>query len=141
MKKDHTLINKTLQSLLKNGVFLLVIFAVVMACTDSTTEEIATEPTAEIFEPTANFTAKIDGAIMGSVIAPNANIEISATNGEKKITGTTDENGEFFITGFNEGIYTVTITTENTDKLETFQDVEVKRGEVTALGTVDLAVQ
>ncbi len=136
MNRDKLLVQRTMQSLVKYGAFLIVIMMVVFACNNAIEEKDTIE------EPvTANLTAKTDGAIMGSVIAPNADIEVVASNSEEKITGTTDENGEFFITGFNEGIYTVTITTENTDKVETFQDVEVKIGEVTALGTVDLAVQ
>tara|TARA_R100000306_G_scaffold29587_1_gene32413 strand:- start:1759 stop:2175 length:417 start_codon:yes stop_codon:yes gene_type:complete len=85
-------------------------------------------------------TTKKDGAIMGSVIAPNSEVSIVATNSEEKITGTTNEVGEFFITGFPEGNYTVKIKTEE-NKLpeQTFENVEVKIGEVTALGTVTVA--
>ncbi len=125
-----------MQSLLKYGAFLIVIMMVVFACSNTAKEKSNFEQPV-----TANLTVKTDGAIMGSVIAPNAEIKIIASNSEEKITGTTDENGEFFIKGFEEGIYTVTITTSTTDKVETFQDVEVKIGEVTALGTVDLAVK
>lgn len=136
MKREKLLVQRTMQSLLKYGAFLVVIMMVVFACNNAEEKE-----ELKVKEPIANFTAKIDGAIMGSVIAPNSEIEITASNSEEKIKGTTDENGEFFITGFEEGTYTVTITTENTEKEEIFRDVEVKIGEVTALGTVDLAVQ
>ena len=137
MNREKLLIQRTMQSLLKYGAFLIVIMMVVFACSNSAEEE-----ENNLQEPvTANLTIKTDGAIMGSVIAPNAEIEIIASNSEEKIKGTTDENGEFFITGFEEGTYTVTITTSTTEEEEVFQDVEVKIGEVTALGTVDLAVQ
>ncbi|WP_432412159.1 hypothetical protein [Rasiella sp. SM2506] len=136
MSREKLLIQRTMQSLLKYGAFLIVIMMVVFACSNTAKEKSNFEQPV-----TANLTVKTDGAIMGSVIAPNAEIKIIASNSEEKITGTTDENGEFFIKGFEEGIYTVTITTSTTDKVETFQDVEVKIGEVTALGTVDLAVK
>jgi Carboxypeptidase regulatory-like domain len=137
MKKEKLVVERTMQSLLKYGAFLVVMMMVVFAC--SNTEENAILVTEE--NTSANFTAKTDGAIMGSVIAPNATVEIIASNSEERIEGTTDENGEFFINGFKEGTYTITITTENTEKKEIFQDVEVRIGEVTALGTVALAVQ
>ncbi|PVW15270.1 carboxypeptidase-like regulatory domain-containing protein [Marixanthomonas spongiae] len=89
---------------------------------------------------TATETKKTDGAIMGSVIAPNSEVSIVATNSEEKITGTTNEVGEFFITGFPEGTYTVKIKTEeNETTQQTFEDVKVRIGEVTALGTVTVA--
>jgi len=85
-------------------------------------------------------TKKTDGAIMGSVIAPNSEVSIVATNSEEKITGTTNDVGEFFINGFPEGTYTVTINTDESEEPEqTFEDVEVRIGEVTALGTVTVA--
>ncbi|WP_339701115.1 hypothetical protein [uncultured Marixanthomonas sp.] len=85
-------------------------------------------------------TTKTDGAIMGSVIAPNSEVSIVATNSEEKITGTTNDVGEFFITGFPEGNYTVKIKTEDSKLPEqTFENVKVKIGEVTALGTVTVA--
>lgn len=137
MNREKLLIQRTLQSLLKYGAFLVVILMVVFAC-NSTVDE---TPPVDTTNTTANLSVKTDGAIMGSVIAPNSDIVIQASNSEEKIKGTTDENGEFFITGFEEGTYTVTISTSTTDEVETFQDVEVRIGEVTALGTVDLAVQ
>lgn len=137
MNREKLLIQRTLQSLLKYGAFLVVILIVVFAC-NSTVDE---TPPVDTTNTTANLSVKTDGAIMGSVIAPNSEIVIQASNSEEKIKGTTDENGEFFITGFEEGTYTVTISTSTTDEVETFQDVEVRIGEVTALGTVDLAVQ
>tara|TARA_R100000935_G_scaffold36196_1_gene57053 strand:+ start:173685 stop:174098 length:414 start_codon:yes stop_codon:yes gene_type:complete len=137
MNREKLLIQRTLQSLLKYGAFLVVILMVVFAC-NSTVDE---TPPVDTTNTTANLSVKTDGAIMGSVIAPNSEIVIQASNSEEKIKGTTDENGEFFITGFEEGTYTVTISTSTTDEVETFQDVEVRIGEVTALGTVDLAVQ
>ena len=85
-------------------------------------------------------TTKKDGAIMGSVIAPNSEVSIVATNSEEKITGTTNDVGEFFITGFSEGTYTVKIKTDEAETPEqTFENVKVKIGEVTALGTVTVA--
>ena len=85
-------------------------------------------------------TKKTDGAIMGSVIAPNSEISIIATNSEKVISGTTNDVGEFFITGFPEGTYTVKIKTdENETPEQVFEDVKVNIGEVTALGTVTVA--
>ncbi len=134
MSREKLLVQRTLQSLVKYASFLVVIMMIVFACTGTAEENSAIGE-----EPVANLTAKIDGAIMGSVIAPNAEIEIIASNSDKKITGTTNENGEFFITGFEKGIYTVTITTENSTEKEVFENVEVAIGEVTALGTVDLA--
>ena len=68
----------------------------------------------------------------------NAEILIKATNSEETITGSTDENGEFFITGFPEGIYTITISNPENNTNEIYKDVEVYVGEVTALGTVTL---
>ena len=132
-EREKLLVQRTIQSLIKYGAFLLVIMVVVFACSNTAEEE-----TTVIERPTANYTAKLDGALMGSVIAPNATVTIVATNGEDKIVGTTDENGEFFITGFDAGTYTVKIATENTDEDATFQDVEINIGEVTALGTVDI---
>ncbi|MDX1462541.1 MAG: carboxypeptidase-like regulatory domain-containing protein [Marinirhabdus sp.] len=134
-EREKLLVQRTIQSLIKYGAFLLVIMAIVFACSNKAEEK---ENIIAENNETANFTAKADGALMGSVIAPNATIEITARNGEDKIVGTTDANGEFFITGFDAGTYTVTIATENTDEEETFQDVEIQIGEVTALGTIDL---
>jgi len=134
MSREKLLIQRTMQSLLKHGAFLIVILMVVFACSHTVEEDSIVE------EPTANLTAKRDGAIMGSVIAPNADVAIIASNSDEKIKGTTDANGEFFITGFEEGTYTITITT-STEKEEVFRDVKVRIGEVTAIGTVDLAVQ
>ena len=99
---------------------------------DSETSQAVSEKNSE--------TEKTDGAIMGSVIAPNSEISIIATNSEEKITGTTNEVGEFFITGFSEGTYTVKIKTEESNNPEqVFEDVTVKIGEVTALGTITVA--
>ncbi|QIE60022.1 carboxypeptidase regulatory-like domain-containing protein [Rasiella rasia] len=135
MKRQQLLVQRTLQSLLKYGAFLLVIMMVVYACGDS--EEQQETP---FTEPTANLTAKTDGAIMGSVIAPNAEILIVATDSDKTFKGKTDDNGEFFITGLQEGTYEITISDEITDREETFEDVIIRIGEVTALGTVELAL-
>ncbi|MAZ71656.1 MAG: hypothetical protein CMC70_00780 [Flavobacteriaceae bacterium] len=137
MNREKLLIQRTLQSLLKYGAFLVVILMVVFACsnTSDTNEETIAQ------QPVANLTVKTDGAIMGSVIAPNSEIVIKASNSEDIIKGTTDENGEFFINGFEEGTYTVTITTSTTNEVETFNDVKVNIGEVTALGTVTFAAQ
>jgi len=82
---------------------------------------------------------KADGAILGSVIAPDATVEIQAENGKENIVGGTNEDGEFFINGFSEGIYTITIKASdknNNVETHTFNDVVIKIGEVTALGTV-----
>ena len=99
---------------------------------DSETSQAVSEKNSE--------TEKTDGAIMGSVIAPNSEISIIATNSEEKITGTTNDVGEFFITGFSEGTYTVKIKTEeNNNPEQVFEDVTVKIGEVTALGTITVA--
>lgn len=99
---------------------------------DSETSQAVSEKNSE--------TEKTDGAIMGSVIAPNSEISIIASNSEEKITGTTNEVGEFFITGFSEGTYTVKIKTEeNNNPEQVFEDVTVKIGEVTALGTITVA--
>ena len=136
MERKNLLIQRTLQSLIKYGSFLVIIMTVVFACSDTSEAEETT-----IDDPVANLTFKTDGAIMGSVIAPNAAVEIIAANSEDMIIGTTNENGEFFITGFEAGTYTIKISTENSEKEEIFNDVEVIIGEVTALGTVDLAAQ
>jgi|GEM_PF-3166989 len=99
----------------------------------------ATANTTEQAKPESE-TQKTDGAIMGSVIAPNSEVAIVATNSEEKITGTTNDVGEFFITGFPAGKYTVKIKTEENETVEqTFENVEVRIGEVTALGTVTVA--
>lgn len=135
MKRKKLLVQRTVQSLMKYGVFFIIILATVFAC-DNSNEEIP-----EAKEDTANFTAKVDGAIMGSVIAPNAEIIITALNSEETITGTTNELGEFFINGFPEGTYTVEISTAENENVQTFKDVEVRIGEVTELGTVTLAQQ
>lgn len=136
MSTEKLIVQRTLQSLVKYASFMVVIMMVVFACSDSDEEDITITE-----EPTGNLTATIDGAIMGSVIAPNAKIEIIASNSDEKITGSTDGNGEFFINGFEEGTYTVIIKTEDATKQEVFENVEVVIREVTALGTIDLAVQ
>lgn len=133
MKK--ILIQRTVKSLIKNGIFLAIIALVVFAC-ETATNDFTTSETTATQEPVANLRAKMDGAIMGSVIAPNADIVITANNSDKKITGTTNENGEFFITGFPAGTFTVEISSSKSDNVEVFDDVEVAIGEVTALGTV-----
>ncbi|NND88326.1 MAG: carboxypeptidase regulatory-like domain-containing protein [Flavobacteriaceae bacterium] len=81
-----------------------------------------------------------DGAILGSVIAPNAEVVIKASNGDIIRTGTTDENGEFFINGFEAGNYTICIQANDQERIatHTFEDVEIRIGEVTALGTVTI---
>ena len=82
-----------------------------------------------------------DGALMGSIIAPDADdIEIIATNGEETISGTTKENGEFFITGFEEGMYKVIVeaTKDGQTESQVFQIVDIVIGEATAIGTVTL---
>jgi hypothetical protein len=83
---------------------------------------------------------KTDGAILGSVIAPNAEITIKGIDGLEMVKGTTDEFGEFFINGFDEGTYDIIVEAKAEDNVEihTFSDVEIRIGEVTALGTVDL---
>jgi hypothetical protein len=83
---------------------------------------------------------KTDGAILGSVIAPNAEITIKGIDGLEMVKGTTDEFGEFFINGFDEGTYDIIVEAKTEDNVEihTFSDVEIRIGEVTALGTVDL---
>lgn len=99
---------------------------------DSETSQAVSEKNSE--------TEKTDGAIMGSVIAPKSEVSIIASNSEEKITGTTNDVGEFFITGFSEGTYTVKIKTEeNNNPEQVFEDVTVKIGEVTALGTITVA--
>ncbi|MAP55769.1 carboxypeptidase-like regulatory domain-containing protein [Altibacter sp.] len=84
--------------------------------------------------------APTDGAILGSIIAPNAQVVIKGSNGEEKIIGMADSNGEFFINGFDAGIYDIIIKALSKDdvKTYTFEDVEIRTGEVTALGTVTL---
>lgn len=134
MSRKKLLIERTLQSLVKYGSFMVVIMVVVFACSNSAEEKTTTPE-----EPTGNLTVKIDGAIMGSVMPPNPEIEITASNSEETIEATTDENGQFFITGFEKGTYTVIIKNENSNEQEVFEDVEVAVDEVTALGTVDLA--
>lgn len=87
-----------------------------------------------------NENVKTDGAIMGSIIAPNAAITIKGINGNKTIKGNTNSNGEFFIKGFKEGTYEVIVEAEKENQIEsyTFNDVVIKIGEVTALGTVTM---
>lgn len=89
---------------------------------------------------TEEETIKTDGAILGSIIAPNAEIEIKGTDGEQTIVGTTDENGEFFMTGFDAGTYTICVQAVQGEEVitHTFEDVEINIGEVTALGTVTI---
>ncbi|MCW8980067.1 carboxypeptidase-like regulatory domain-containing protein [Altibacter sp.] len=81
-----------------------------------------------------------DGAILGSIIAPDAQVVIKGSNGEEKIIGMADSNGEFFINGFDAGIYDIIIKALSKDEIKTytFKDVEIRTGEVTALGTVTL---
>lgn len=83
---------------------------------------------------------KTDGAILGSVIAPNAEITIKGIDGVEMVKGTTNEFGEFFINGFDEGTYDIIVEAKTEDDLEIhkFEEVEIRIGEVTALGTVDL---
>lgn len=83
---------------------------------------------------------KTDGAILGSVIAPNAEITIKGIDGVEMVKGTTNEFGEFFINGFDEGTYDIIVEAKTEDDLEIhkFEEVEIQIGEVTALGTVDL---
>jgi len=93
----------------------------------------------EINMPDADiFTEITDGAILGSVISSDSQVLIKATNADNEIKGTTNEFGEFFINGFPQGTYTVTIETNDNGKIQTqtFEDVEVNIGEVTALGTI-----
>ena len=81
-----------------------------------------------------------DGAILGSVISPKGEVTICAVNGSSEIKGTVNEDGEFFINGFEPGVYSVTISSKIDDEIKqlTYEDVEVRIGEVTALGTTDL---
>ena len=69
MERKNLLIQRTLQSLIKYGSFLVIIMTVVFACSDTSEAEETT-----IDDPVANLTFKTDGAIMGSVIAPNAEV-------------------------------------------------------------------
>ena len=89
MKK--LLIQQTLRSLLKNGIFLVLIGMMVYACEKATFDETNTQIENS---DTAQFTAKTDGAIMGSVIAPNTEVIVKANNSEKEITAKTNEKGE-----------------------------------------------
>jgi len=98
------------------------------------------EEIAAMITENENTDTKTDGAIMGSIIAPNAAITIKGTNGSKTVKGTTNDKGEFFIKGFSEGVYKVIVEAEKDNKIEsyTFDDVVIKIGEVTALGTVTI---
>ncbi|MFC7356071.1 carboxypeptidase-like regulatory domain-containing protein [Jejudonia soesokkakensis] len=94
------------------------------------------ENTSEHFEEDI----KTDGAILGSVIAPNADITIKGIDGIEMVKGTTNEFGEFFINGFEKGTYDIIVEAKSEGNLEIykFDDVEIGIGEVTALGTVNL---
>lgn len=94
-----------------------------------------------VFEEDVEAGIPTDGALMGSVIAPKAEeVSVIATNGEATITGTTKENGEFFITGFEEGMYKVIVeaTINGQTESQVLQNVEIVTGEATAIGTVTL---
>ncbi|MCH2489781.1 MAG: hypothetical protein MK211_06490 [Flavobacteriales bacterium] len=124
----------------KISIYLLFIALPTWVVTETFTMN-ETEETEEVVTVNNNE-APTDGAILGSVIAPDADIIIQGSNGNDIITGETNELGEFFIKGFEEeGFYTITIQAIKDTKVasHTFKEVEIRMGEVTALGTVDLS--
>jgi|GEM_PF-2109421 len=83
-----------------------------------------------------------DGAILGAVIAPKATVTICASNNSSTLKGTVSEKGEFFINGFDDGVYNVIIsaTKNGTLQISQIEDVMIRQGEVTALGTIDMTM-
>lgn len=83
-----------------------------------------------------------DGAILGAVIAPEATVTICASNDSSALKGTVSEKGEFFINGFDDGVYNVIIsaTKNGTVQISQIEDVMIRKGEVTALGTIDMTM-
>ena len=79
-----------------------------------------------------------DGAILGSIIADESLLTIKVHNKTSEFCKVMEASGDYFIKGFQDGIYTVEIvsTNLNDERSEIFKEVEIRQGEVTALGTV-----
>jgi hypothetical protein len=81
---------------------------------------------------TGNITGQLDPVVEGAVI--------SAFNGEGEYAGGThtDANGSFLLIGLGDGFYTITVEAGDEFDTETLNDVEVRVGQVTDLGTIEL---
>ncbi len=80
------------------------------------------------------------GAVSGLIEPITSNSLVTATNGTDEISAYTDENGIFLLYGVPEGTYTITVTPDADSNLssETVENIEVIKGETTALETITL---
>ena len=85
-------------------------------------------------------TIKTDGAILGSVIVPvNTEVCINVHNDKTSVRVYPNEQGEFFMNGFDQDVYDIEVIATQNNKTETYiiEDIEIRIGEVTAVGTID----
>lgn len=85
-------------------------------------------------------TIKTDGAILGSVIVPvNTEVCINVHNDKTSVRVYPNEQGEFFMNGFDQDVYDIEVIATQNNKTESYiiEDIEIRIGEVTAVGTID----
>lgn len=101
----------------------------------TTSENIKTESVLTSSEKTPT-----DGAILGSIITNKSNIALSIYNEKSQISKPIEASGDYFLKGFEDGIYTIEIVSQDTPNIqfEKFEEVIIRTGEVTALGTVTI---
>ncbi|WP_186991597.1 hypothetical protein [Constantimarinum furrinae] len=83
---------------------------------------------------------KTDGAILGSVIVPvNTEVCINVHNDKTSVRVYPNEQGEFFMNGFDQDVYDIEVIATQNNKTESYiiEDIEIRIGEVTAVGTID----
>jgi hypothetical protein len=103
-------------------------------------DEVITREIPDLKIEVTDEAVKTDGAILGSVIIPeNTSVCINVTNGEETVRVYPNSLGEFFMNGFEQDEYDIEVIATQGDVTEsyTIEDVEVRIGEVTAVGTID----
>lgn len=104
---------------------------------DKSVVELGTD-TGLVLKPVIRVTTEAESGSVSGTINPATPAVVTATNGVEEITANTNsETGEFLLYGVPEGTYAITITpVEGEAKI--INDVVVKTGVTTQMGTIDL---
>jgi hypothetical protein len=126
--------NRMIASLTRS-VMLLMSIAVIVFVFTSASEVISNTANDEI--ATVQFPK--DGAILGSIISEDESFEMTLTNDTDTFKREINAMEDYFFNGINPGNYSITIQSSTNEELIVYiGDVEIIKGEVTALGVHEL---
>ncbi|WP_339875296.1 DUF4382 domain-containing protein [uncultured Algoriphagus sp.] len=84
---------------------------------------------------------EISAGIMGQTLPVGARpVQVSAQKGDEEMNTFVDANGNYKITGLDDGIYTLTFTPNNTYKVLVLEGIEVEDGLITTVDPVVLSL-